>query len=289
MYRTSHDPNLWRTGGGKAGAALNHRRTITCRAGGMRGEYSSVSQSPVQRRRRFNQEAEADNRVGGSGGRAVRRSGQWSLLSSCCTSRSSVSRLLPVLLVTGLLLLTALQTSSGSTVPLKPRRRAVQLFRKPDSVTGQLSAVQEGLDVLRRQREPFCIISAVGPTRTGKSSILGRAFLRSEGEENLFEIGDGVKSMTGGIWITSEPIIVTPPGGQPLRVLLIDTEGFSGVGGLTSRTYEANLFGIVRAPPRNATAAPLPDALTLFSAREAICPRSNLPEKRSARDWICTR
>ena len=26
-------------------------------------------------------------------------------------------------------------------------------------------------------------------------------------------------------------------------VLIIDTEGFSGVGGLTSRTYEANLFG----------------------------------------------
>lgn len=29
-----------------------------------------------------------------------------------------------------------------------------------------------------------------------------------------------------------------------MRAFLIDTEGFSGVGSLTSRTYEANMFGI---------------------------------------------
>jgi hypothetical protein len=33
--------------------------------------------------------------------------------------------------------------------------------------------------------------------------------------------------------------------GEIIRVLFIDTEGFSGVGGITSRTYEANLFGII--------------------------------------------
>ena len=88
-------------------------------------------------------------------------------------------------------------------------------------------------------------MTAVGPTRTGKSSILGRAFLRGR-DENLFEVGSGITSFTTGVWITSEPIILSPAetGGTSLRVLLIDTEGFSGVGGLTSRTYEANLFGI---------------------------------------------
>ena len=50
----------------------------------------------------------------------------------------------------------------------------------------------------------------------------------------------------GGIWISSKPILYHPPsGGKPLRVFLVDTEGFSGVGLMTSRTYEANLFGMV--------------------------------------------
>ena len=122
--------------------------------------------------------------------------------------------------------------------------KAVQLFRKPSLSTGQLEVVQEGLDALRAQTLPFAIVSAVGPTRTGKSSILGRTFLRGPAE-NLFEVGGGVTSHTGGVWMTSEPVVLTPEGGgDPIRVFIIDTEGFGGVGGLTSRTYEANLFGI---------------------------------------------
>ena len=145
------------------------------------------------------------------------------------------------------------------------------LFRKPEVSTGRLILEQQGLDVLRSQHEPFAIVSAVGPTRTGKSSLLGRAFLRGP-SENIFEIGDGVTSYTGGVWITTEPIIVEGADGEKIRTYLIgesyplarqlarahalvgltilaplhatDTEGFSGVGSLTSRTYEANLFGL---------------------------------------------
>ena len=74
-----------------------------------------------------------------------------------------------------------------------PPLHAVQLFKKPEVATGQLVPVEEGLDVLRAQTEPFTIIAAVGPTRTGKSSILGRAFLRGA-NENVFETGGGVTS-----------------------------------------------------------------------------------------------
>ena len=35
------------------------------------------------------------------------------------------------------------------------------------------------------------------------------------------------------------------PNGRTLPVYLIDTEGFSGIGGRTSKTYEANLFGLM--------------------------------------------
>ena len=51
-------------------------------------------------------------------------------------------------------------------------------------------------------------------------------------------------SFTGGGWIASSTITVEGANG-PIKVLLVDTEGFSGVGGVTSRTYEANLFGII--------------------------------------------
>ena len=69
------------------------------------------------------------------------------------------------------------------------------LFKKPADMTGQLELVQEGLDIIRAQTEPFAIVSVVGPTRTGKSSLLGRAFLQGE-NENVFEIGSGVHSYT---------------------------------------------------------------------------------------------
>ena len=162
----------------------------------------------------------------------------------------AVARVSLVLLVVLLVLVAGVKAMStahlapgtGGFEP--PPLKAVQLFRKPDVATGQLVAVQEGLDVLRAQRQPFSIISAVGPTRTGKSSILGRAFLRGP-HENLFEIGGGVTSHTGGVWISSAPVTLHPKGGGPaVRAFLIDTEGFSGVGGLTSRTYEANLFAL---------------------------------------------
>ena len=119
----------------------------------------------------------------------------------------------------------------------------VPLFGKPDVSTGRLLVMEEGLAVLKAQREPFAIISAVGPTRTGKSSILGRAFFRGK-NENLFQVGSGVTSFTRGAWITNRPVVIETDDG-PIRVLFIDTEGFSGVGGITSKTYEANLFGII--------------------------------------------
>lgn len=100
---------------------------------------------------------------------------------------------------------------------------AVPLFMRPAVSTGRLVVSEEGLAVLRAQREPFAIISAMGPTRTGKSATIGRAFLRGA-NENVFEVGTGVTSYTSGVWITSKPIEVDTGSGT-LRVLLIDSEG----------------------------------------------------------------
>ena len=63
------------------------------------------------------------------------------------------------------------------------------------------------------------------------------AFLRGS-DENAFEIGGGVVSHTSGAHISSQPILLSvDDGGAPLPVFLVDTEGFSGIGGRTSRTY----------------------------------------------------
>ena len=192
--------------------------------------------TPVQQRRRRGPTPTTDDQDA----RAERRSPARSRAGG-----SAWLRRVPLLLVTVLVVVLFLRPSSGAPTPLRPPIRVVPLFLKPETSTGQLVPHKDGLDVLRAQTEPFAIVTAVGPTRTGKSSILGRAFLRGGRNENLFEVGSGITSYTTGVWITSEPIMLTPTdGSSPMRVLLIDTEGFSGVGGLTSRTYEANLFGI---------------------------------------------
>jgi len=94
---------------------------------------------------------------------------------------------------------------------------------------------------LRALPKPFAVVSMVGPTRTGKSSVLGRAFL---GRPDMFEIGTGVHSHTAGIWITSKPIMMDIPGRGKMPTIMIDTEGFHGVQQLTSQTYESNLFAL---------------------------------------------
>ena len=106
--------------------------------------------------------------------------------------------------------------------------RAVQLFRKPEYSTGRLILVEEGLAVLKAQKEPFAIVSAIGPTRTGKSSILGRAFLREHGAENTFEVGNGVTSHTGGVWMLSKPLTYYPRLAHDLRKAAGASAAFPG-------------------------------------------------------------
>jgi hypothetical protein len=77
--------------------------------------------------------------------------------------------------------------------------------------------------------------------RTGKSSLLGRAFL---GLPDIFEIGTGVHSHTTGIWCTNKPVIVVTKKYGKMSVIFVDTEGFHGVQEKTSKTYENNLFAV---------------------------------------------
>jgi hypothetical protein len=58
--------------------------------------------------------------------------------------------------------------------------------------------------------------------RTGKSYLLNRILLdRSDG----FNVGPTINPCTKGLWLWSEPVQGTQPNGEPISVLVIDTEG----------------------------------------------------------------
>ena len=94
-----------------------------------------------------------------------------------------------------------------SCAAVAQKLEAVPLLLKPKEETGRITIAAEGLDVPRNAPKVFGIIAAVGPTCTGKSTILGRAFLRGK-HENAFEIGGGVTSFTTGAHITNKPVLL---------------------------------------------------------------------------------
>ena len=69
------------------------------------------------------------------------------------------------------------------------------------------------------------IISLVGKYRTGKSFLLNRVLLNRQ-KNSGFGVGPTFRPCTKGIWIWSEPLIVTnPQSPKPFPCFLIDTEG----------------------------------------------------------------
>ena len=69
------------------------------------------------------------------------------------------------------------------------------------------------------------IISLVGKYRTGKSFLLNRVLLNRQ-KNSGFGVGPTFRPCTKGIWIWSEPIIVTnTQSPKPFPCFLIDTEG----------------------------------------------------------------
>ena len=77
----------------------------------------------------------------------------------------------------------------------------------------------------QKANENIGIISLVGKYRTGKSFLLNRVILNRK-QNSGFDVGPTFKPCTKGIWIWSEPLIVTNihcP--KPFPCFLIDTEG----------------------------------------------------------------
>ena len=78
------------------------------------------------------------------------------------------------------------------------------------------------------QNKKIGIISLVGKYRTGKSFLLNRVIINNNANKNGgFEVGPTIKPCTKGIWLWSNPLIISNPNNnnEPFPVYLIDTEG----------------------------------------------------------------
>ena len=77
----------------------------------------------------------------------------------------------------------------------------------------------------QKTNENIGIISLVGKYRTGKSFLLNRVILNRQ-QSSGFDVGPTFKPCTKGIWIWSEPLIITNNHSpKPFPCFLIDTEG----------------------------------------------------------------
>ena len=78
------------------------------------------------------------------------------------------------------------------------------------------------------QNKKIGIISLVGKYRTGKSFLLNRVIInKKENRNEGFAVGPTIKPCTKGIWLWSNPIIISNQNNnnEPFPVYLIDTEG----------------------------------------------------------------
>jgi hypothetical protein len=85
---------------------------------------------------------------------------------------------------------------------------------------------QEALDIVSQIPGPIAVVSVVGLYRTGKSYLMNRVILdRQQG----FGVGPTVNPCTKGLWIWGTPIKGQQPNGDPVNVLVIDTEGIGAL------------------------------------------------------------
>ena len=85
----------------------------------------------------------------------------------------------------------------------------------------------EAREFLGRIKEPIGVICVAGKYRTGKSFLLNRVIINAR-EHRGFGVGPTINPCTKGLWCWTE-LLDTVHQGQPLKVLLIDSEGIGSL------------------------------------------------------------
>ena len=80
--------------------------------------------------------------------------------------------------------------------------------------------------MLDHVRGPLGVIAVAGRYRTGKSYLLNRVLLN---RQKGFGVGPTIHPCTKGIWIWGAPLSGFTVQGEPINVLVIDSEGLGGL------------------------------------------------------------
>ena len=73
---------------------------------------------------------------------------------------------------------------------------------------------------------PFGVVAVAGMYRTGKSYLLNRMILN---RPSGFGVGPTINPCTKGLWIWKSPVHGTTQEGEPMDVLVIDSEGLGAL------------------------------------------------------------
>ena len=90
----------------------------------------------------------------------------------------------------------------------------------------EYSINEEAFEFIRSIDSPIGIISVVGMYRTGKSYLMNRMILN---RQTGFGVGNTVNAHTKGLWIWKTPIPGTSSNGEPISVLVVDSEGLGAI------------------------------------------------------------
>ncbi|KAG6580239.1 Guanylate-binding protein [Phytophthora cinnamomi] len=102
----------------------------------------------------------------------------------------------------------------------------------------QLKVNDEAVELLRRIEGHVAVVAMAGLYRTGKSSMLNWLLDRQSG----FRVGPTIERCTRGIWLWGQPQRRLMANGEPVWVLMLDTEGMGGLE--ASQQYDARIFSL---------------------------------------------
>lgn len=129
----------------------------------------------------------------------------------------------------------SLVTSTSTSTSTLGKSIALIMFND----TG-FSVNDEALNILNGLDGPISVVAVAGLYRTGKSFLLNRVVLD---QACAFTVGPTTRACTKGIWMWSQPIVMTNPAtGTPINILVIDTEG---IGAPTAdATHDTRIFAL---------------------------------------------
>jgi hypothetical protein len=99
----------------------------------------------------------------------------------------------------------------------------------PGKARTKLVANPEALEILRNISGRVCVLSIVGPCRTGKSYILNQILRYGTKGGKIFSLGHTMDPETMGIWMWGRPFPIQLESGETVTLILLDSEGLSAI------------------------------------------------------------